>query len=199
MIHTERIGDFLRKHVKDMQPTIEELIGTTLGNIDVRPLSEQTDERIRLQKKRGMIWSTRDERFLRLRVEAEELILSTIAQVVGTTIYYTRGPIGLMPTGNYLWYVTAHELGHIAQHALVGTDEFFCFKGIRETFADYVSVHALRRKKIEAGQQGRTGAREFRETLAKAGMPDTMQSAITYIRAQTDIYRKSDGDYKIIN
>src|SRR3990172_762825 len=104
MIHTERIGDFLRKHVKDMQPTIEELIGTTLGNIDVRPLSEQTDERIRLQKKRGMIWSTRDERFLRLRVEAEELILSTIAQVVGTTIYYTRGPIGLMPTGNYLWY-----------------------------------------------------------------------------------------------
>jgi len=197
MIHTERIGGFLRKHVKDMQPTIEELIGTTLGNIDIRPLSERTDERIRLQKKRGMIWSTRDERFLRFCIATEELTLSTIAQVIGTTIYYSRSPLGLMPTGNYLWYVTAHELGHVAHHALVGTHEFFCFKGIRETFADYVAVHALRRKRIEAGKQGRTGTREFRETLAKAGMPDTMQSAITYIRAHTDIYRKSDGDCKI--
>ncbi len=196
-IRTERIGNFLKKHVKDVQPTIEELIGTTLGDIGVRPLSEQTDEHVKLQKKRGFIWSKKDERLFKLYLAAQEWTLSTIAQVVKSTIYYSRSPAGLMPTGNYLWYLTAHELGHLAHHALVGEHEFFCFKNIRETFADYVAVHALKRKNIEVSQQGRIGAREFRETLAKAGMPDTMESAIKYIRANTDICRKSDGDYKI--
>ncbi len=199
MIHTERIGGFLKKHVKDVQPAIEELIGATLGDIRIRPLSERTDERIRLQKKRGLIWSTRDERFLRLSLAAEELTLSTIAQVVESTIYYNRSPLGLIPTGNYLWYVTAHELGHIAHHALVGSHEFFCFKNTREIFADYIAAHALKKRKIELSQQGRIGAREFRETLAKAGMTDNIQGAITYIRAQTDVYRKSDGDYKVMD
>lgn len=180
MIYTERIGEFLKKHVKNVQPTIEELIGAVLGDIDIRPLSEQTDER-----------------FSRLSIAAEELTSGTIAQVVGSTIYYSKSPLGLIPTGNYLWYVTAHELGHIAHHTLVGTHEFFCFKNIRETFADYIAVQALKRREIEISQQGRIGAREFRETLAKTGMTDNMQNAITYIRAQTDICRKSDGDYKM--
>ncbi len=197
MIHTERIGSFLKKHVKDVQPTIEELIDTPLGAISFRPLSERTDERISKEREHGLIWSKKDERLFRLYIAAQELILSTMAQVVESTIYYSRSPLGLVPTGNYLWYVTAHELGHVAHHALVGEHEFFCFKNIRETFADYVAVHSLKRKGIEVCQQGRAGAREFRETLAKAGMPDTMQSAMTYIRAHTDIYRKSDGDCKI--
>lgn len=124
-------------------------------------------------------------------------MLNPAAQVIGSTIYYSTSPFGLLLSGNYLRFLTAHELGHITHHALVGADEFFCFKHVREQFADYIAAHALKKNGMEVCNSGRAGARKFSEMLYKEGMPDTIENAMRYVQENSDISRKSDGDYKI--
>ena len=175
-MRTERLGNFLRKHTNELQECIEDLTKIPLGDVSIHPYSEHS---------------------ARKYLQTLELMMSPAAQVIGSTIYYNTSPLGLFPTGNYLWYLNAHELGHIAHHAIVGTTEFFCFKDIREQFADFIALNTLRTNGIEICMSGRIGARKFSETLTKAGLTATIENSIRYISTNSDINRKSDGDYKI--
>jgi hypothetical protein len=196
-MHTERLGNFLKKHSNEMQKCIEDLTKTPLGDVSIRPYSERINEIIQLKEKQGLLWILGGERTARRYLQGVELMLSPAAQVVGSTIYYNTSPLGLLLTGNYLWHLTAHELGHILHHAIVGSDEFFCFKDTREQFADFIASYALRKNGVEVCNTGRIGARKFIETLTKSGMTDTIENGMRYISANSDISRKSDGDYKI--
>ncbi len=166
---TERIGNFFRKHIHVVQPHVEDLLQARLGNILILP------------------------------AEGNFINIESLAFVKENTICYDTSPLAYVPTGRCLWATLAHELGHIAHHSLVGTPEFFCFKHVREGFADYVAFASMKSMRMESESRARVGARKFGALLSYEGMPDSIDGAVKYILMRSDVYRKSDGDHKMLN
>jgi len=165
----ERVGNFLRKYIPEVQPAIEHAAGVRLGEVSARPYA---DDCVQDTGKAGY------------SLALHQLLRPELMMAKGSTIYYNTSISTLIVPGGTLWNMTAHELGHIAHRKLVGRNELESPEDLREEVANYFAKKALDRLGKPVVGKVRKGARDFQRRLLCRGTPETLEKIVRYIRRE---------------
>lgn len=145
----ERLGNYLRKHLPDLQARVEKELDVSLGKIDVLPLPKYTNEILLTHEK--FMDTSPAKKWLSWAVKKSALYLiedfcNVYATIGDSAIYYSRGPIlNWSLTEKEMYFTSLHELAHIAHFRLAGisSGDKGIPKHITEGFADYVAVSIM--------------------------------------------------------
>jgi len=136
----ERLGNYLKHNLPELQGRIEEKLDVKLGKIDVQPLPGCVDEWVAFADNCWPVWTTS----LRAIGTGLSHILKAfymVAKAGESTIYYSRSPINQFESERDMVQIGLHELVHIALDRLAGVpvDEVKIPHYIEEGFATYVA------------------------------------------------------------
>ena len=195
MLIQEKFGSLLKKRIKEIQPVVEDVVGIELGDIQVRPLRESFDGMIKRYDENPV------SRILYTRREWErslwlgEFFLYPLAKAEHSTVYYSQSPLSSFFQGIFVPNVAAHELAHLAHCKIISKDSLKdTSTHVSDEFADYVAEKVCSRLDKPIASFSRKSAVRFHEILSKAGLTDSIDSAVSYLRFE---HRRNEEKQKL--
>lgn len=154
----ERLGNYLRQNLPQLQQLVEEKLHVPLGKIEIKPIpqcvNEIADDIAKETKlSPAVMYAIKKAVQISIFLTEDGYFLKgsrMIAKAGQSTIYYSRSPIAVLPlTPDNMMMTGLHELTHVAHSKLGNISLTKKPTKYAEAFAEYVAMEIMQ-------EQGRT-------------------------------------------